>query len=88
MSDELLGQIYWRCRRGMWELDLYLIPFFKQRYTALDPAEQAGFIQLLDCPDPDIHAWLNGSREPDPQVNHIIQRIRTYAIDSDKSQVF
>ncbi len=87
MAEAVSGKIYWQCRRGMWELDLYLIPFCQQQYTKLSDTEQACFIQLLSCPDPDIHAWLNGHMSPAPELAAIIQSIRDYAKTSDKSQV-
>jgi len=84
-----LKQLYWQCRRGMWELDLYLIPFLKQCYASLPSTLQDSFINLLQLPDPELHANLTGFIEPaDKNFIEIINLVRDYAQHSDKSQVF
>jgi len=70
-------QIRWHCRRGMLELDLLLIPFFDDCFSQLTPAQQKTFVELLDCPDPDLMAWLSGqATADDPDFQKIIHLIR------------
>jgi antitoxin CptB len=83
------NQIYWHCRRGMWELDLYLIPFVRERYGELTESEQASFVTLLELPDVELHACLTGySVAANPLLNNIIALVSEYAQQSDKTSVF
>ena len=83
------NQLYWQCRRGMLELDYYLIPFMRQRYQQLSTSEQDAFKILLELPDPELHAYLNGHQQPANAVtHHIVTLVREYAQQSDKSSVF
>lgn len=52
------SKIRWRCRRGMLELDLFLIPFFDRCFQNLSKEEQTTFIQMLKEPDPNLFNWL------------------------------
>ncbi len=81
MSDhKALERIHWHCRRGMLELDLFLLPFFEKVYTQLDEAEQREFCRLLEYPDPDIYNWLMGAIEPEDEgIKTIVNRIRQHA---------
>lgn len=79
------NQIYWRCRRGMLEVDLFLIPFFEQQFESLLPKEQAAFISILDKPDPDLLNLLMGHEVPDEPDREIIERIRSFKQKRDCS---
>jgi antitoxin CptB len=48
----------WHCRRGMLELDVLLLPFCREEYLSLSAADQAKFVDLLECEDPDLFAWF------------------------------
>ncbi len=68
ISDEELKNIdrlRWQCRRGMLELDVLLEAFLDQHYRGLSPRLQRYFHQLLEFPDPVIHAWCVGGENPD-----------------------
>ena len=83
------NQLYWQCRRGMLELDYYLIPFLRQRYQELVAVQQDAFKALLELPDPELHAYLNGHQQPANAATHqIVTLVREYAQQSDKSSVF
>jgi antitoxin CptB len=62
-----IERLRWQCRRGMLELDLLLRAFLDQHYSNLSPRMQRHFIQLLDFPDPVIHAWCIGDETPDDE---------------------
>lgn len=65
-DDDLdLKKLRWRCRRGMLELDLLLIPFFDERFHTLTEDESRTFSQLLDREDPELLAWFNRLSRPD-----------------------
>ncbi len=68
--------VKWRCRRGMRELDLLLQKFLASDFDLLSDVELAAVELLLDQPDRDILAWLMASREPPPELDAIVSRIR------------
>jgi antitoxin CptB len=55
-----LARLRWRCRRGMRELDAVLQAFLERRGSKLSTVELAAFGELLDLPDPELHAYLVG----------------------------
>ena len=73
-----MKKIRWRCsRRGMLELDLLLTRFFDNHYLQLTETEQLLFQQLLDCPDPQLFAWLMKHEQPiESTIAALIQKIQ------------
>jgi antitoxin CptB len=63
-APQELGRLRWRCRRGMRELDVLLRRYVDERYAAASGEHQAAFRQLLDAPDPLIHAYCLGLEAP------------------------
>lgn len=61
------GQLRWRCRRGMKELDVLLNRYLDEQYPAASSARQASFRELLELQDPAIYAYCMG-REPAPSA--------------------
>lgn len=84
MNDpENLARISWACRRGMLELDVLLVNFLKSAYQALSHEEKLVFIQLLECQDPVLFAYLMGHEEPtDKALAAMAKRIRDHARSS------
>ncbi|WP_027966639.1 succinate dehydrogenase assembly factor 2 [Halomonas halocynthiae] len=79
-------RLYWHCRRGMWELDLLLVPFLEQRYAQLDEKDQALFRALIDEEDQDLFVWLMRREWPtNPEWQRIVKMIVEHAesIDTD-----
>jgi antitoxin CptB len=73
-----MGRLRWRCRRGMRELDELLTHYLDERYPGAGPAERAEFVQLLDLPDTDLHAYCLRLRQPaNPALRDLIDRITT-----------
>ena len=63
-----LGQLLWRCRRGMKELDVLLEGFARTRLAAAGGAERSTFARFLDLPDPLIAEYLLGTPvAPEPE---------------------
>jgi antitoxin CptB len=60
----LSGELRWRCRRGMRELDLLLTRFLDEHYGDAPPAEQLAFRRLLDFQDPLIYDYVVGRQAP------------------------
>jgi antitoxin CptB len=74
-GPEELGQLRWRCRRGMKELDVLLARYMDERFCNASHQEQAAFRQLLETPDTILHAYCLGSEQPPPQFATLIERI-------------
>jgi antitoxin CptB len=73
-----MGRLRWRCRRGMRELDELLTRYLDEQYPGAGPAERAAFLQLLDSPDADLHAFCLRLRQPEsPALRDVIERITT-----------
>lgn len=71
--------IKWRCRRGMLELDLFLIPFYENQFENLNTLDKKNFIQLLEENDVNLYQWLMGYAHSDnADFVRIIQIIRSY----------
>jgi antitoxin CptB len=70
-----LGQLRWRCRRGMKELDLLLSRYVSERFCAATPKEQAAFRRLLEGQDSDLYAYCMGSQRPPADLAHLIEQL-------------
>lgn len=71
------NQLYWRCRRGMLELDYLLQNYLNKHYESFTRTDSAVFQQLLDTPDALLLEYLMGRTVPvDPEVRDVIQKIR------------
>jgi antitoxin CptB len=78
--DARIAKLKWRCRRGMRELDALLIRFVERSAGSLTAAEMARFEEILELPDPVLHAYLLGrSAPPDAATNALLERIRACA---------
>ena len=73
------GQLRWRCRRGMKELDVLLLRFLEEDYTAAGVPLQAAFEAVLELPDPEILGYLFGRASPASQeMTHVVARLASY----------
>ena len=70
------AQIHWRCRRGMLELDGFILGFFEHCFDQLSTQEQQDFVSLLECSDLELFYWLM-QREQSPRPAHqaLIEKI-------------
>jgi antitoxin CptB len=73
-------KIYWRCRRGMAELDVFFQVFLNSDYQSLSKTERDDFEQLLTCNDTDLLEYLMGRTVP-PESNliNVVTKIRQSA---------
>ena len=82
MTEEI-NQIKWRCRRGMLELDMFLMPFCENSYVTLTTSQKHIFLELLEEEDVYLLHWLMGAGESDePKFKPLIALIRNYHLDS------
>ena len=78
MTDEQLGKLRWRCRRGMKELDLLTLGYLEQHYSAASAAEQQAFAELLELQDPVLMAYMVGRTTPtDTAAAQVVEVMRT-----------
>ncbi|HEX4241752.1 MAG TPA: succinate dehydrogenase assembly factor 2 [Steroidobacteraceae bacterium] len=70
-----LGQLRWRCRRGMKELDILLSRYVNERFCGATSGEQAAFGRLLEAADSDIYAYCMGYQPPPAEFAALIERI-------------
>ena len=76
MTDAARGQVRWRCRRGMKELDLLLVRWLDAGWPAANGGQRATFLRLLDEPDPQLADWLlHGCRPNDPPLAALLDDI-------------
>lgn len=74
-------RLKWACRRGMLELDLFLVPFFENNYEIFTLDEKNNFTQLLKEDDPSLLTWLMAEKAVDnPQFAELIEKIRQYRL--------
>ena len=79
-NHENLSRLKWACRRGMLELDVLLGNFLEEAYPGLSAPEKEYFVDLLNCTDPEIFAWIMGHEKPaDPHFLLITEMIRQHA---------
>jgi len=71
-----VGQLRWRCRRGMRELDVLLQRWLDERYPLAREDERRAFRALLDAQDPQLVAWLFGRERPgDPALAALVEEL-------------
>ena len=76
------GALYWRSRRGLTEVELKLLPFFKGCFEALPEADQQAYAELLDMEDWQLLDWLQGLAEPaEPHLARIVGLIRRFDLE-------
>jgi len=72
------ARLQWRCRRGMLELDLLLLPFMEKVYDDLSSDDQHKFHTLLDMQDQELLECLMLQTKPeDESLNEIIDKVRS-----------
>jgi antitoxin CptB len=77
MSVQASPKIYWRCRRGMAELDILFQDYLNKDYQQLSTKERADFEQLLTCNDNDLLEYLMGRTTPsESNLINVVTKIR------------
>lgn len=78
------GRLRWKCRRGMLELDMILLPFLDRHYDQLTLKQKHCFEILLEEQDPILHAWFMRQTIPeDKEIAAMIDCI-CMALQNDK----
>ncbi|MFZ1623469.1 MAG: succinate dehydrogenase assembly factor 2 [Gammaproteobacteria bacterium] len=77
-----LGQLRWRCRRGMRELDVLLLRYLDQTFALAPELDRQAFEQLLSWQDPDIVDLLAGRvTSEDPGLRHVVEQLLIRSAD-------
>jgi antitoxin CptB len=69
------GQLRWRCRRGMKELDILLERYVDRRWPNAPADERAAFLGLLEAQDPLIYGYCLGSAAVPEHLVALVERI-------------
>lgn len=78
MENPPKSKLYWRCRRGMKELDIVMLRYLDHHYDAASQAERQAFIDLLDVQDPQLWSWVTGREQPqDPIIADVLAKAAT-----------
>lgn len=86
MSNTDKAKLSWAARRGMLELDIFLMPFVEHIYETLTKSEQDTFKLFISSTDMELYHWLT-EKEPAPaEYQDLVYKIIHYARDSAKSK--
>ena len=81
MNAQASSKLYWRCRRGMAELDVLFTGFLDKDYQNLNEEEKVSFEKLLTCNDNLLLEYLMGRTEPsESDVINVVTKIRQSAL--------
>lgn len=81
-EENELSRLRWQCRRGMLELDLFLMSFLDKGYVDAAEPEKQAFQRLLKTPDQQLLELLMGREESeDREVADVINKVRATAAD-------
>lgn len=71
------ARLAWQCRRGMLELDLFLMTFLEKDYDNLANDSKQDFIKLLEIADTKLLEYLMGRHvHKEARIQHVIEAIR------------
>ena len=79
-SRDELARIQYQCRRGMLELDVFLMPYFEHCFIELTATKQALFVEMLTEADPDLFNWLMGHSESKQCFQETIKDIHGFQL--------
>ena len=75
MDQAAKNRLYWKCRRGLLELDLVLQRFLQTSFPHEKEVEVLN--QLLDLPDNDLWDIVSGRSDPvDERFRATVERLR------------
>lgn len=76
-----IRRLGWASRRGLLELDLFLVPFVEDRLGDLDDAELDDYERLMIEEDTTLLNWLHARERPDDaQLAALVTRIRDHRL--------
>ncbi|HAG96135.1 MAG: hypothetical protein CMK83_23390 [Pseudomonadales bacterium] len=81
-QEEHIRRLRWHCRRGIKEVEVLLLPFFEEKYPALDEDDKKLFEKLLDQHDVEMFEWFTHRSKPEAAdlariVSMVLNRVDT-----------
>ncbi|AKC32391.1 FAD assembly factor SdhE [Candidatus Pantoea carbekii] len=77
------------CRRGLLELEIIIMSFFKNQYDLLKVTDKLAFKELLKNQDIDLLNWIVHNNEPDDlQIKHIVKIIQDFYFQRKRNELF
>lgn len=74
-----LAKIEWSCRRGMKELDLYLLPFVQKNFYLLNQQQIAYLDELLKLDDLELfECFFKQQKLANPHLQALVNLIKLY----------
>lgn len=75
-DDTARRRLRYLTRRGLLELDILLSRFVETEFDRLDDAELAVLVTILDLPDQEFLALVNGKEAAPPAFVPLLDKIR------------
>lgn len=69
-------KLRWMCRRGMLELDIWLMKYLEEAYPKASVLDQQNFSALLSEEDSDIYAWLMYHQPVKSELAEIVKKVQ------------
>lgn len=69
------SRLFWRCRRGMKEMDILLLHYLENYYEQASDKEQQCFAELLEENDPEILSWITDQAPVQEKYRSIVRSI-------------
>ena len=70
----------WRSRRGLLELDLFLVPFANEKYEQCDIKLRRQFDALIQLDDMTLLSWIRNDSTVDEQFAEILEVVRAHRL--------
>lgn len=71
-----LKRLFWQCRRGMSEVEMFLNPFLQHHYAQASTEQQNDFEFLLMQHDTDLFSWLMENTTPlDARLRRAVEMV-------------
>ena len=72
--------VQWRSRRGLLELDLFLVPFAIEEYEHRSPQLRERFEALLEVDDMTLISWFRGDSPVDEAFADVVREVRDFRL--------
>lgn len=84
--DHRIRRLAWASRRGLLELDLFLVPFVEDRLHTLEETELDDYERLMFEEDMTLLNWLHARTQPDDvRLAALVTRIRTHRLQVSRN---
>ncbi len=82
-----IRRLGWASRRGLLELDLFLVPFVEDRLGSLEEAALADYERLMFEEDTTLLDWLHDRARPDdPPLASLVASIRAHRLQLSRER--